>query len=317
MGKPRLPENSAPIIISLIVVRITGAIYNLIYDCDETYNYWEIGHCLIYKNCYIPWEYSPDYALRSYLYPLIYLSPSFILSFITSNEVILFYFTRIAIACLGVFCELYFCIGLARCAGESVARYCMAFMLMSSGMYFASTSLLPNTLSMHMTMIAYGAWFCDHYKLTVFAAGISILIGWPYAAIVYTPIAFSMLISRRKQLFFIFLTLIYVVVILTPMIIVDAYNYGKFVIAPLNAVLYNVFNPQAGPELYGVESILFYPVNLFLNFNLVFIGSLFSAPMLVSNACFRFFELMTTIDSNLLVHNYADSYQNLHDKAET
>lgn len=74
--------------------------------------------------------------------------------------------------------------GLSRVAGTSVGRYCMAFLVMSSGMYFASTSFLPNTLSMHLTMIAFGAWFCDEYKMTIFASGISILVGWPYAAIV-------------------------------------------------------------------------------------------------------------------------------------
>lgn len=184
MGKPRLPENSAALITLLIVVRISSALYNLIYDCDETYNYWEISHYLIYKNGYVTWEYSPQYALRSYFYLWTYIWPSFILSFLISNEIILFYFTRIAIACLGIFCELYFCIGISKCAGTSVARYCMAFMLMSSGMYFASTSFLPNTLSMHLTMIAFAAWFCDHYKLTIFASGISILVGWPYAAVV-------------------------------------------------------------------------------------------------------------------------------------
>lgn len=184
MGKPRLPENSTLLISILIIVRISSAFYNLIYDCDETFNYWEISHYLIYKNGYLTWEYSPQFALRSYFYLWTYIWPSFILSFVTSNEAILFYFTRVAIACLGIFCELYFCIGISRCAGTSVARYCMAFLLMSSGMYFASTSFLPNTLSMHLTMITFAAWFCDHYKLTIFSAGISILVGWPYAAIV-------------------------------------------------------------------------------------------------------------------------------------
>lgn len=109
MGKPRLPENSSLLISLLIFVRVSSAFYNLIYDCDETYNYWEIGHYLIYGNGYITWEYSPLYALRSYFYIWTYIWPSFILSFLVSNEVILFYFTRIAIACFGVFCELYFC----------------------------------------------------------------------------------------------------------------------------------------------------------------------------------------------------------------
>lgn len=52
--------------------------------------------------------------------------------------------------------------------------------------------------------------------------------------------------------------------------------------APLNAVLYNVFNTNAGPELYGVEGLSYYFVNLMLNFNLVLVATLFSIPMLVS-----------------------------------
>lgn len=59
----------------------------------------------------------------------------------------------------------------------------MIFLVMSSGMYFASTAFLPNTLSMHLTMLTFGAWFRDEYKMTIFAAGCSILVGWPYAAI--------------------------------------------------------------------------------------------------------------------------------------
>lgn len=109
MGKPRLPENSALIITTLLVVRILSAFYNLIYDCDETYNYWEIGHYLIFKNGYMTWEYSPLYALRSYFYLWCNILPSFIVSFIISNELFLFYMTRLFIVLFGVFCELNFC----------------------------------------------------------------------------------------------------------------------------------------------------------------------------------------------------------------
>lgn len=68
-----------------------------------------------------------------------------------------------------------------------------------------------------------------------------------------------------------------------PLILVDSYYYGKLVITPLNAVLYNVFNSNGGPELYGVEGFAYYFVNLMLNFNLVLVASLFSVPMLVSD----------------------------------
>ena len=162
----------------------------------------------------------------------------------------------------------------------------MAFLLMSSGMYFASTAFLPNTLSMHLTMITFAAWFCDHYKLTIFSAGLSILIGWPYAAVAYIPIAMTMLLSRRKQLYFILFCLVYGTMILVPLILVDSYCYGKLVVAPLNTILYNVFNKNAGPELYGVEGPAYYFVNLLLSFNLVLVASLFSLPMLILSKIF-------------------------------
>lgn len=91
-----------------------------------------------------------------------------------------------------------------------------------------------------------------------------------------------MMLSRRKQLYFILFTLVYGTMILVPMMIVDWYYYGKVVISPLNAVLYNVFNTHGGPELYGVEGPGFYFINLLLNFNLVLAGTFASIPMLVS-----------------------------------
>lgn len=120
----------------------------------------------------------------------------------------------------------------------------------------------------------------------------------------------SMLLSKRKQLYFILFALVYGVMILVskdvcffakminmqdersltlffsplqvPLMIVDSYYYGKLVVAPVNAVLYNVFNTHAGPELYGVEGVTYYFINLMLNFNLVFVATLFSIPMLAS-----------------------------------
>lgn len=66
------------------------------------------------------------------------------------------------------------------------------------------------------------------------------------------------------------------------MILVDYYYYGRFVVAPINTIIYNVFSSKGGPELYGVEGFAFYFINLFLNFNLVLVASLASLPMLVS-----------------------------------
>ena len=41
-------------------------------DCDETFNYWEPLHYLIYGKGFQTWEYDPQYGLRSYFYILLH-----------------------------------------------------------------------------------------------------------------------------------------------------------------------------------------------------------------------------------------------------
>lgn len=54
--------------IPLFVARILSAILNLIHDCDEVFNYWEPLHFLLYGSGMQTWEYSSQFALRSYWY---------------------------------------------------------------------------------------------------------------------------------------------------------------------------------------------------------------------------------------------------------
>lgn len=56
-----------------------AALVTPIPDCDEVFNYWDPLHFLVYGKGQEPWEYSPDYALRSYLYLLIHGWPAYIL----------------------------------------------------------------------------------------------------------------------------------------------------------------------------------------------------------------------------------------------
>lgn len=45
-------------------------------DCDETFNYWEVVHFLLYGNGFQTWEYANEFALRTYAYlmPLVGLA---------------------------------------------------------------------------------------------------------------------------------------------------------------------------------------------------------------------------------------------------
>lgn len=57
----------------LSAARLLSAAMNIIHDCDEVFNYWEPLHYLLYGYGMQTWEYSQQYALRSYLYPLLHL----------------------------------------------------------------------------------------------------------------------------------------------------------------------------------------------------------------------------------------------------
>ena len=41
----------------LLLPRILSALYNIVHDCDEVYNYWEPLHFLLYGHGMQTWEY--------------------------------------------------------------------------------------------------------------------------------------------------------------------------------------------------------------------------------------------------------------------
>jgi len=53
---------------AFLVANLISAIFAPIQDCDETFNYWEPTHYLSHGYGLQTWEYSPDYAIRSWLY---------------------------------------------------------------------------------------------------------------------------------------------------------------------------------------------------------------------------------------------------------
>jgi alpha-1,2-mannosyltransferase len=62
----------------LVIARLISAAANIIHDCDETYNYLEPLHFLLFGSGMQTWEYSSQYALRSYLYLLLHATLLFL-----------------------------------------------------------------------------------------------------------------------------------------------------------------------------------------------------------------------------------------------
>ncbi|XP_033760507.1 alpha-1,2-mannosyltransferase ALG9-like [Pecten maximus] len=269
----------------VLSARLCAAVWNIVGDCDETFNYWEPVHYLIYGSGFQTWEYSPVYAIRSYAYLWIHALPIRIYnSLFQANKILLFYLLRciLALCCAG--CEIYFYRGVCKHFGANTGRILLFLLLLNTGMFISSSAFLPSSFCMYMTFVSMGGWFLRQYSVAILGTAASAILGWPFAGILGLPIAIDVLLRRRKLKEFVLWSVVGLAVFLLPMIRIDYQHYLKLVIAPLNIVMYNVFTSH-GPDLYGVEPFSYYFLNGFLNFNIVFVLALLCLPITVFVKC--------------------------------
>ncbi|EDV22011.1 uncharacterized protein TRIADDRAFT_29833 [Trichoplax adhaerens] len=278
----------------LLFARIIAALTVHVTDCDETFNYWEPMHYMLYGNGLQTWEYSPQFAIRSYAYVLLHAVFAWPVQFLSLDKIYAFYLVRIW---LGVCCavsEAYFYRGISKFFDARMSRYTLVFLLIGSGMYISSAAFLPSSFTMLTTMAAYGALFHGNYKMFIFAIGLGTLWGWPFVAVLGIPGAVYIALCQNLITYFIKWTFIWLIVIMAPLLAIDSYYYGKLTIAPLNIVMYNVLSGK-GPELYGVESWTFYFINGFLNFNVAFVLAICSLPIWVCNQSIPLHSVLTVL----------------------
>uniref|UniRef100_G3QE41 Mannosyltransferase n=3 Tax=Gorilla gorilla gorilla TaxID=9595 RepID=G3QE41_GORGO len=263
----------------LLSARLCAALLSNISDCDETFNYWEPTHYLIYGEGFQTWEYSPAYAIRSYAYLLLHAWPAaFHARILQTNKILVFYFLRCLLAFVSCICELYFYKAVCKKFGLHVSRMMLAFLVLSTGMFCSSSAFLPSSFCMYTTLIAMTGWYMDKTSIAVLGVAAGAILGWPFSAALGLPIAFDLLVMKHRWKSFFRWSLMALILFLVPVVVIDSYYYGKLVIAPLNIVLYNVFTPH-GPDLYGTEPWYFYLINGFLNFNVAFALALLVLPL--------------------------------------
>ncbi|XP_067669041.1 alpha-1,2-mannosyltransferase ALG9-like [Haliotis asinina] len=265
----------------LMSARLCAAWWSIITDCDETFNYWEPTHFLLFNKGFQTWEYSPTYAIRSYGYIWLHALPiKLYKKFLDTNKIVLFYLLRCILGFVCALCETYFYKGVCKHYGANTGRLTLWFLLFSAGMFISCSSYLPSSFSMYLTMLAMGTWFLKQYHLSILAIAASTIIGWPFAAALGIPIAWDILLRQKDIRTFVVWSFISLILFLLPLVQLDSFYYDKLVVAPLNILLYNVFS-EHGPDLYGVEPFSFYFLNGFLNFNVIFLAALVCLPVAI------------------------------------
>ncbi|KAG6814143.1 hypothetical protein H0H92_002138 [Tricholoma furcatifolium] len=301
--RPWTPSFSLAVRI-LLLVRIAGAMYSNIDDCDEVFNFWEPLHFLQQGSGFQTWETSPIYAIRSWAYIALHLPVIRLSSIILGAEKRpAFFAVRIFLATISALTEAKFYNAVVEKINDRVGRYFFFMLLCSAGMWNASAAFLPSSFAMYMTMLAF-SYAVDRPRYsnprrTLFATisfAVGAVYGWPFALALAIPFVFEELFiygadhvtpETYKSWLYERWTRILVAgfcaaFISIPVVGIDSLAYGKFTVVPWNIIQYNIFGgSERGPDLYGTSPWNFYFLNLVLNFNVLVPLSLLALPALL------------------------------------
>lgn len=271
------------LIAALLLSRVLYALYGIISDCDETFNYWEPLNLLLRGFGKQTWEYSPLYSIRSwsFLLPFYIVSLPFV-RFV--QGIYIFYYLRMVLLLFTLYGEVSMYRALQR-YNSSFAKWYLFFAIVSTGMSHSSISLLPSSIAMNCITLAEASFIsylttknlAKCYQM-VFWFSIGGLTGWPFILVLVVPnLIYILLTNKSKVIKFLFGSLFIGSLVLSLIVYIDSLLYSKLTIVPLNAVLYNVFSSEeTGPNIFGTEPPSYYLLNLLLNFNLILILALAS-----------------------------------------
>jgi alpha-1,2-mannosyltransferase len=280
------------------IANVAAALFAPIQDCDEVFNYWEPTHYLNHGYGLQTWEYSPEYAIRSWTYTGIHSLVIWIGTLplralpLARPKVVEFYFLRIVLAFACALCESRLYSVVSRTINPRVAIFFAMALLFSPGMYHAAPAYLPSTFAMYTTMLGFSAFmdWTKGMKTTqgIMWFGLGTTLGWPFAGALVLPFIAeeAILATVTGELFDGCMRVLQgawgAFLVLAVQTAIDSFFYHKFTCVPLNIVLYNVFSGgNRGPDIYGVEPWHFYVRNLALNFNIWFFLALAAFPLLL------------------------------------
>ena len=296
--------------LALLLVRIGGALFlQLVTDCDETFNYWEPAHYLLYGSGQQTWEYDPIYALRSYAFAGIASFVGFFFGgFYGEDKRAVFFATRIVFAIATGLCESVFFKGVAARFGHRIALFTLCGLCASAGLLHAAPAFLPSTFAMNGLLVAWGMWLSDRPAWAAAATVGALALGWPFAIVGVAPFMAHVALTQAIDLPNLLagsVTLAKATKRLPSVVgaavaasaaalglaaVVDRALFGRWLCAPWNIILYNAFGQGGGgkgSDLYGVEPWHYFARNLLVNFNILAVLAALSPVAILALFCRR------------------------------
>ena len=178
---------------------LVSAWFAPIQDCDETFNYWEPTHYLSHGYGLQTWEYSPDYAIRSWLYIAFHAIVGNVRRlFPHSNKVAEFYFVRFGLAFVCAITQTILFMVTSTTLNSRIGLFFLMATVASPGNFHASTAFLPSSFAMYLVTVGAAAFMNWRGGLKtsqgIFWFAAAGVLGWPFAAALCAPFMFEELL---------------------------------------------------------------------------------------------------------------------------
>nr|CCC48274.1 putative Alg9-like mannosyltransferase [Trypanosoma vivax Y486] len=217
-------------VLLLVLSHVFAARFLPIADCDETFNFLEPIHFVLFGSGMQTWENCRRYALRSWLFVWLYAGPALFFNYFASSADIngnkgtenlskfrnadTFFFIRTYSGIVAVLADLFLVHSVYSTFNSRAGLVLLILLSVNYPTTHAAVSVLPTSFAMINFTVALGCWLhtsrgCDTLKCSlhssgrkrqlavfgvVFSVTFAALAGWPFAALVALPMALDLLL---------------------------------------------------------------------------------------------------------------------------
>jgi alpha-1,2-mannosyltransferase len=210
--RPRAKETSVlntffSLFFVILIPRFLAANRAPISDCDETFNFWEAVHHLLFRGGQQTWEQTPQFALRSWFYSAahaaVFQTVALAMPWMAAPSNFWF-LSRFVLAGMSAAVEAFAAAVFLRECRKMKNMTCVylavAFLITSPGLFNHQISLLPTTTAATLLLLCTSLTIFDakYFSMVPLLAGIAILLGWPFACVAFAPILLTTLHSYSR-----------------------------------------------------------------------------------------------------------------------
>lgn len=169
---------------------------NICLDTDETYGYWEPLHFLLHGSGMQTWEYSPDFAIRTYAFVLPLTPIAGIATAFGLDKIQYFFICKCILGVLFALSTKQYIYSLQNTMGNRIALLSLVLLLCSPGQFFCATALLPSAVCASLVMLSFSSWLMKKYTMSILYGSIAVIwSGWPFVGVLFAPLGLYMLVD--------------------------------------------------------------------------------------------------------------------------